>query len=319
LSKNPLSLIIACLLLSRGISFAIDGPTDFEKAARQYDFEQKAKGAPSTAALFSLFLPVSGFVYLNDWGDTLLFISMEAGMQALGKQYQLDTGGEEENVPYSAYNALRYIEIFSAYRKARTKYNNAGYSIPYDKKPVTKLMAAPFMPENFLKPCVFIPAIIAAALTEYEISQEKPDPVPFSGVKRVMTAGRAYDPSAGLGMYEFLWSTVSLDAGVGEEMFYRGFLLSEIANRTTPTTGLLCSSLIFGVLHLGNPGQSRNFSYASFATAAGMYFGWLYIRNDYQLSKSIAAHFWWDFTVGTVAFLEDPVNNPIGVKVSFGF
>lgn len=296
-----------------------DEEFDFREFKKQYDHELKAKRAPSTAALMSYFLPGSGFIYLGRWLDAAFFLSAEYALLDYSLKYETATNGEEYNVPYKTLDTLRCIEVFSTYRMARIKYDNAGYSIPYEKKTVPQLILAPFSPKIFLKPSVFVPALFAAALSVSDVENMVPKPKDFSAVKDVSIAGRTYSPNDGLMMYEFLWGATSLDAGLGEELLFRGFIQSELSNRMGPAAGLLSASFLFGMLHMLNPGQSENTAYAGFATTAGIYFGYLFMKDDYQLSQPIAAHFWWNFTVGTIAFLKDPVNNPLGAKITFTF
>ncbi|WP_273846265.1 CPBP family intramembrane glutamic endopeptidase [Rubrobacter calidifluminis] len=71
---------------------------------------------------------------------------------------------------------------------------------------------------------------------------------------------------------------ISLFSGVGEEAFFRGGLQPEV--------GLLCSSVIFGLLHLGP--DRRFVLWALWAALAGLVFGWLYISTGGLLACMLA-------------------------------
>jgi membrane protease YdiL (CAAX protease family) len=89
---------------------------------------------------------------------------------------------------------------------------------------------------------------------------------------------------------------LSIAAGVGEEMLFRGLLQYELT--TTPiqvlgTSSLLpireylaigLSSLIFGALHAVTP------LYACLAGVASIYFGCIYVSSDYNLAVPMVCH-----------------------------
>lgn len=317
--QNKFFFLLLIIFYLASFLFSQDSGFDFREFKKKYDYEHKSKIAPSKSALLSLFIPGSGFIYLGRWFDAGFFLAAETYLLNYSIQYQSKITPGEYNVPYKTLDTLRCMEVFSTYTTARKKYNNAGYRIPYEKCSTAELLIAPFKPKNFLHSSVLIPAIVAAALTVYEIDNYEEKARPLSEVKEIDIAGKTRNVSEGTMTYGLLWTNISLDAGVGEEMLFRGFIQSELANRTGDTFGLISSSILFGVMHMLNPGQATNTNYFAFATLAGIYFGTIYINNNYQLSLPISAHFWWDFMVGTIAFLKDPANNPLGAKVTFAF
>lgn len=82
---------------------------------------------------------------------------------------------------------------------------------------------------------------------------------------------------------------ISALAGLGEEMLFRGFLQTALAEWTgLPMFGLLVASLLFGLAHL----ITR--TYAVLATLIGLYLGWAYWYFD-NLLAPIVAHGLYDF------------------------
>jgi membrane protease YdiL (CAAX protease family) len=73
---------------------------------------------------------------------------------------------------------------------------------------------------------------------------------------------------------------LSIAAGLGEEIFFRGVL--------QPAIGLLLSSLLFGLLH------AINLGYALYATLMGLYLGVLYYASG-GLVLPIVTHALYDF------------------------
>ena len=83
---------------------------------------------------------------------------------------------------------------------------------------------------------------------------------------------------------------VSLAAGVGEELLFRGVVLHHTAARFGMAAGLGLSSLLFGLVHFLSP------AYFVFATLMGVYLGLLYWWCD-NLLPAIVTHALYDFVV----------------------
>ncbi len=85
--------------------------------------------------------------------------------------------------------------------------------------------------------------------------------------------------------------------GWNEELLSRGYHLQTIASGTNLFWGVLISSSIFGLLHLGNPN-------ATWISAAGIFFAGLFLAYGYartkQLWLSIGLHIGWNFFEGVI-------------------
>lgn len=81
---------------------------------------------------------------------------------------------------------------------------------------------------------------------------------------------------------------VSLAAGLGEELLFRGALQPWIASWTSPGVALVVVSVLFGLAH------ALSAAYFALATAIGFYFGWLALAYD-DLIAPIVAHATYDF------------------------
>jgi membrane protease YdiL (CAAX protease family) len=117
--------------------------------------------------------------------------------------------------------------------------------------------------------------------------------------------------------YELSTSAISWGAAVSEEMIFRGILLPKLDYQFGKRTGLISSSLVFGLLHLFNPGIDKPLYFVSQATAAGFALGYQVQRNQYRIDKAIAAHFWYNIISMTTTWLVNPKENPLGIKVQF--
>ncbi len=81
---------------------------------------------------------------------------------------------------------------------------------------------------------------------------------------------------------------ISLAAGVGEELLFRGFLQPLAADYLGPTAALVIVSVLFGLAH------ALTKTYAILATVVGFYLGWLWLAFD-NLLVPIVAHAAYDF------------------------
>jgi len=77
-------------------------------------------------------------------------------------------------------------------------------------------------------------------------------------------------------------------AGMGEEMFFRGFLQGFLGRHLGLWPALALASIIFGLVHLITP------TYALLATLMGAYFGWLWLWTG-TLLVPVIAHAVYDF------------------------
>jgi membrane protease YdiL (CAAX protease family) len=81
---------------------------------------------------------------------------------------------------------------------------------------------------------------------------------------------------------------ISVLAGVGEELLFRGVLQTLVQQWSTPMVGLAVASLVFGAIHA----MSR--LYFVLATAVGAYLGGLLLKFD-DLTVPIVVHGLYDF------------------------
>ncbi len=90
---------------------------------------------------------------------------------------------------------------------------------------------------------------------------------------------------------------IFLLVGWNEELLSRGYHLQTLANGLNLFWGVVISSIVFGLLHTGNPGSS--WSAIVGITLAGLYFAFAYLRTK-QLWLPIGLHIGWNFSEGVV-------------------
>jgi len=90
---------------------------------------------------------------------------------------------------------------------------------------------------------------------------------------------------------------VFIFVGWNEEVLSRGYHLQTIASGSNLLWGVIISSILFGLLHFGNPGANWISTIGIFF--AGVYLAYGYVRTK-QLWLSIGLHIGWNFFEGVV-------------------
>lgn len=96
-------------------------------------------------------------------------------------------------------------------------------------------------------------------------------------------------------------AAVSMNAAVGEEAFFRGYLLPMLYQKTGRRFWL--ANTIQGTAFLGLHGLNP----ATFILVglSGYYGGWVTKRNGWSVRESVFAHFWWDAATTTATLLRE--------------
>lgn len=106
-----------------------------------------------------------------------------------------------------------------------------------------------------------------------------------------------FDPVNVVVMGVLSFFVVFIFVGWNEELLSRGYHLQTIASGLNLFWGVVISSAVFGLLHLGNPN-------ASWVSAAGIFFAGVYLAYGYirtrQLWLPIGLHIGWNFFEGVV-------------------
>lgn len=187
------------------------------------------------------------------------------------------------------------------------------------------LVAAPFNMEVMKQPKVW-GGLIAALAIGVGASLALTDSEPVSDRSRVNLFGEQVAPAvgypAGLMAFGGLFSHVA----PAEELFFRGFVQSELARNYGEMAGWAGGSLIFGAAHAPNalalPAEQRR-DYLVYGlpviTTLGSYMGYLYMDAGYSLAAPTALHFWYDFLLSATFFAIDPQNSLVSASVDLKF
>ena len=105
------------------------------------------------------------------------------------------------------------------------------------------------------------------------------------------------EPVSNVILQTALFFFIFIIVGWNEELLFRGYQLQTIASGINLFWGVVLSSIIFGLMHLGNPN-------AVWVSAVGIFFAGLFLAYGYvrtkQLWLSIGLHIGWNFFEGVV-------------------
>ncbi|MEY2113626.1 CPBP family intramembrane glutamic endopeptidase [Rhodanobacter sp. FW106-PBR-R2A-1-13] len=122
----------------------------------------------------------------------------------------------------------------------------------------------------------------------------------FSAVVAVLWLAGSYQVSAFQPHAPWLGAllVVGLGAGIGEEIVFRGVLFRIVEEGLGTWWALGISALLFGAIHLANPGATL-WSSAAIAIEAGLLFGMVY-HVTRSLPVCMGLHAAWNFAQGTI-------------------
>ena len=151
---------------------------------------------------------------------------------------------------------------------------------------------SPFSTDNSASATLILAALSSLAALPLLVFVFALEQLPWPPLRRLDARVRemVHQLFAGAAVIELF--AISLAAGLGEELLFRGLLQSGLTNWLGGDTGmwiaLALASVLFGVCHW------LDSTYAVLATLAGAYFGLLLIATD-TLWAPIAAHATYDF------------------------
>jgi membrane protease YdiL (CAAX protease family) len=296
---------------------------------------------PKLAAGFSVLCPGCGYFYLGRPERAGAFLGAAAGLLVAGYAVAENSpvvvasdgnkshdGGRAQPLLIAAQN-LYFYGIYATYRDARLARGDLGARFPVAKETLPDLLLAPFNPHVLKSPWVWagLPALLGAAVgASYVISHATSNHASvslrtLSDGGGVQFFGHHYGTPAGVALGETYNAGLFLPVAVGEESLFRGAVQAGLSESLGLWQGWALGSAIFGAAHtfnfIGDENGVKEAAYAvPYLMLTGSYLGYLYVHSDFSLLRGVAVHFWYDFLLATIDFIEDPDHQPF--VMSFG-
>jgi len=189
------------------------------------------------------------------------------------------------------------IDLFSTYRTLHLE-TSAMNKVQMDGTSIPNLLLSPFKPKYLTNPWVFLPTLSLGVGNYFGSASNKP----LSSARDVTLFNSAYTPAQAALLYMSIDAFNYVLVAAGEEMMFRGIIQTQLTEFINPTAAIVISSLLFGAFHIPNNGLAN----AIGPTLYGLYAGYRYQHNGYDLGEVIALHFWIDWLQDSAGFLQNP-------------
>lgn len=171
-----------------------------------------------------------------------------------------------------SYMDAGFVSAFHAFRAAAETWKPDGRFLFLTHEETTgDLLIAPLRFDYLGDPAVLIPVGVLAGLLVAGVKQDRPH----------------YNFNGGDTLYG---TAISYNAGVGEEAFFRGYMMPMFYDWwDNKFWSNVATSTLFAAAHISS---SNPVPWPQFLL--GLYLGWNSQRNDWTLSKGVFIHAWWD-------------------------
>lgn len=250
-------------------------------------FGQYVHGAPGTGAAFTV-TAVAGLAATtagDAWGDT-----WEDDLPRRRRDQFADQG-------FAVFNTAGMLSGWDAFHRAVPALQAQGkYSFLGQRESVGDLLSAPFDHRFLGRWTTWVDLAQTALITALVLSDRKSG-VPYQPF-------RAHDAA--------YVTSLSLNAAVGEEALFRGYLLPLLHEQTGGRFWLAngTQAALFGAAHLPDADWG-----AALIGAWAAWEGWVVRRNDWSIRESIFHHFWYDVAVVAAYLLTEERNR--AVRITF--
>ena len=153
------------------------------------------------------------------------------------------------------------------------------------------------------------PVVIGGVSTYFLTKQD----LPLSKAEKITTFGKEYSPQKSAWIERGVQSYRYTIVASGEEMYFRGVVQTELTERIDQDLAWVVSSLLFGAWHIPNNGYANGIS----AFLGGLYFGYRYKSNGFDLGEPIALHFWLNWVARSVEFIRNPRDGHLVYSISW--
>ena len=253
---------------------------------------------PAWLSIPSRLSPIFGYALAQDYLKLAVFLPLNTGL-FIGSEFLKDDWYLSSVSRMSAGHPI-YLYQYDIYKTMRTRVTAGGYATDFAPVSLEDALIAPFCFDYLLDPTVSIglACSIGGALAYNLLSGKAISPPTGT---RIAVKGRSYDFALGSALY---WSESlyrSYWAGVGEEAFFRGFILPELVEYLGPIAGIALDSLYFIAVHYA-PGKDMLTLLLTYAPVS-VFFTLMSYGNDYDFRKSSFAHFWYDMALESIYYL----------------
>lgn len=285
MNAHRVLLAVALIASAAHPSFAQHLPADSTRP-------RPRRGAEIAIPMASLFVPGIGQFVHGAPVSGLAYSSVYTAGVLIGRKHEVPDSLDIPREPLDQRSDLAWtfamssmwLSSWDAFNRAVPAQQSAGrYAFLGKRETLGQLVAAPFDPSFLRRWTTWVDLGQTALVSAVILSDRKSNLVypPFRG----RDAGWA--------------GTVSMNAAVAEEAFFRGYLLPMMYEKTGRFwVANTAQAALFALGHSAGAGNV-------FIGASGLWEGWVTRRNGWSVRESIFHHFWYDAAVITAIMLAD--------------
>ena len=298
--------------------------------------------SPAIAALLATVLPGGGQFYLGDTEAGVWTVATEAslvGTAALlpGREDELDLlggGGTFELTPrrlaLETWSKLHVYTVYAAYRDAWHLRNELREAPPLPGNSASDMLSAPVRPSVALSPEVALPVLtlVTMATAAALLANSSGSALGLFESGSVEILGSDLSPGAALAAQTPVHGALSMGAAVSEEGLFRGMMQHSLMRWMSPGPAIATQATLFGAAHIPNafilpfrPEDRLRIAVQQFTvtTLLGGWMGYLAWRDQGDLSRAVAFHFWYDILIMTLGFATEGESWPFRFTLAVPF
>jgi len=306
---------------------AIPSPTPFP---REEFLDEVPPRRPAVAGWLALAFPGAGHVYLKRPGRGAVFLGVEAvelgaiittiTTSGWDPEDPSDTRVNRALLPTAWLQNTHFLGVYDAWRIARTRAAPGRFRTPVPTPDTHELLLAPFAGRQLTRASVVVPLATVWAIGLGASRFGETSEANYWELTKIPVFSREVDRSVAFAVASGYYTTTFYSVGIGEEALFRGVIQTSLEEAWGPTWGWLAATAFFGSLHALNGSTPGESAIAVGATSiVGGYFGWMYQRDDHDLTSAIFMHTWYNVGIGLTTFLIDPEHQPFSAGVSIPF
>ncbi len=243
-------------------------------------------------------------LYFFDIPKGLIFSGIEVSsfIFILLNNTYLQSNTLNELLSQAFYKIGAMYPTYEIYKESRSRVLDPFYPEDWETYSFGELSYAAFVPDNFLKPIVWIPPLVIGGFYALIMPRENA----LWRTNRGYIDNIAMYPVAGMAVKTLINVVNYSMVAVGEEALYRGVIYEELKLNFGPLPAKIIDFVFFPLVHVpqelvaGVPIFNIGFNFVLRGIAT------ILLDNAYDiggLPLSTALHFWYDFAIATVEYL----------------
>ncbi len=248
--------------------------------------------------------PLLGYAYTGDWLKLGIGLPLCAVLR-----YGVQTAVSEPDHSFAASimhntsNKLVMYSTYDIYSTLRSRTQAGAYKYEFAPVSAARAMAAPFRYDFLADPYVSIglASLGAGALAYQWLSGGLSVAGDSPGGNTARWRGADYGAAGGTALYWMESLERNYCAAVGEEAYYRGYILPELVEYLGPVAGIGVNAALFSFAHYSKGDNLLDLALTYLPVS--IYYGILAYSNSFDFRKGAFIHFYYNLLIQGIDFI----------------